>query len=272
MKKLFFLVISVSLFFVACKNKDTQAPMIFLNGDNPMYVTLNSWWEDPGVTVDDNVDGSSLVNAVSVTHDISIDGAPNGEGPTKLTGNYVVTYTVTDAAGNTSTITRDVIVKNSAEVYATKYDVVINSDPQEQIVHDTTMVVDLTVDTRTDHIVWFPKLGGKINSKPFHNTIRANAYFHREKDTVLNKVLIDIPLQRFVNYEGVDEFDTTVVYIYSVRGITNMSEIFDTISPQFRLKYQIDKYRKASNGLLDTLGYSWEIFRQGTVVEDWLSY
>ena len=271
MKKLFFIVISISLFFIACKHKDTQDPMIFLNGDNPMTVTLNSWWEDPGVTVDDNVDGSSLTNAVEVTHNIEIDGAPNGEGPTKLTGEYVVTYTVSDKAGNSATVTRQVIVKNSAEIYATKYDIDINSD-NEQIVHDSTIVADATFDTRTNHVVWFPKLGGKINRKTFNNTIRASAYFSNKIDTATNKVLIYIPLQRFVNYEGATAADTTVKYIYSVRGVNNMSYIIDTISPRFTIKYSIDKYRKATNGLLDTLGDKWEIFRQDIVVENWLSY
>ena len=274
MKKLFFLVISVSLFFASCKHKDTQAPMIFLKGDNPMIVTLNSWFEDPGVTVDDNVDGNTIENAVEVTHDVDINGPENGSGTTKLEGTYTVTYTVKDKAGNATSASRVVKVVNSATVYGTKYDVVINSltNPVGQIVRDTTMVVDLSVDPRINHLVWFPKFGGKIFNQPFHNFIRISAYFSNVKDTVQNKVFITIPLQRVVNYEGTSELDTSVKYIYSVYGIANSSYITDTISPSFVLKYQIDKYRKSVNGLLDTLGAKWEIFRQDVVIENWLSY
>ncbi len=229
MKKLLFLVISVSLFFVACKQKDTQPPMIFLNGSDPMNVTLNSWWTDPGCTVDDNVDGSSLINAIEVTHNIPINGPANGEGTTTLEGTYTVTYTVTDKAGNTNTATRTVKVVNSAEKYATSYVQKVDAT-NEDIVKDTIFpnAVTLTYDNRINYRIYFPKLGGFIN--PQHNTLRIYADIQgAHNDSVV------VPAQ----YNAFTE--NGVRYLYIISGVLGESKVLDTIDPYIKVKYKIDK-------------------------------
>ena len=69
---------------------DTTPPVITLLGDNPLTVSLNGTFSDPGVTALDAVDGdiSGLVTVGGDTVD------------TLVAGTYVVTYDVSDSEGN----------------------------------------------------------------------------------------------------------------------------------------------------------------------------
>lgn len=77
---------------------DTQAPSISLIGGNR---TLNEGdtWSEPGYTATDNVDGN-------ITNSVVVTGSVN----TSVPGVYTLTYTATDAAGNTGSVTRTVTV------------------------------------------------------------------------------------------------------------------------------------------------------------------
>lgn len=85
---------------------DTTPPVITLLGSNPVTVALNSTYTDAGVTVTDNIDGSLTANVDSSQVDVS------------QVGDYTVTYTATDAAGNTSTTTRLVQVRDAMALVA----------------------------------------------------------------------------------------------------------------------------------------------------------
>jgi M6 family metalloprotease-like protein/LPXTG-motif cell wall-anchored protein len=82
---------------------DNTAPVIELNGDNPFELEEGSEFVDPGFTATDNVDGD-VTSEVTVTSAVDIN----------TVGEYVVTYTVTDEAGNQSTVTRTVKVVEKA--------------------------------------------------------------------------------------------------------------------------------------------------------------
>jgi hypothetical protein len=77
---------------------DTQKPTITLAGANPLSVVQGTAYTEPGATWTDNVDGTGAVTAIS--------GTVN----TATVGTYTVTYSKTDAAGNTQTATRTVNV------------------------------------------------------------------------------------------------------------------------------------------------------------------
>ena len=60
-------------------------------GDNPLYINQGDTYTDPGATAIENVDGN-LTNQIVTVNNVN----------TAVAGTYTVTYTVTDAAGNTA--------------------------------------------------------------------------------------------------------------------------------------------------------------------------
>ncbi|MGA2243141.1 MAG: protease pro-enzyme activation domain-containing protein [Verrucomicrobiota bacterium] len=78
---------------------DTLAPLITLNGGNPIYVELGSTFTDPGATAND---------ACAGVVPVSVSGSVNTNAP----GTNALTYTATDGNGNTNTATRTVIVRD----------------------------------------------------------------------------------------------------------------------------------------------------------------
>jgi hypothetical protein len=76
---------------------DATAPVITVTGDNPASIAQNETYEDAGATADDAVDGTVTV-------------ASSGEVDTSTLGEYTITYTASDAAGNQATASRTVNV------------------------------------------------------------------------------------------------------------------------------------------------------------------
>ncbi len=77
--------------------EDTEKPVIRLNGDIHLRLTVGESYNEPGATASDNVDGT-------------IDAVISGQVDTSKIGTYVITYRATDQAGNTAELTRTVIV------------------------------------------------------------------------------------------------------------------------------------------------------------------
>ena len=71
---------------------ETQAPVITLNGDNPLTVYFGSTFTEPGATITDN-----NVNQAPIEYQVS------GEVNTNVPGQYILTYSAQDAAGNKAT-------------------------------------------------------------------------------------------------------------------------------------------------------------------------
>ena len=82
---------------------DTTAPVVTVTGDNPATVELGGTYTDAGATA---TDASGAVTAVA-----------SGTVDTTTVGSYVITYTSTDASGNSGTATRTVnVVDTTAPV------------------------------------------------------------------------------------------------------------------------------------------------------------
>ena len=77
--------------------RDTTSPTITVLGDNPLTLTVGATFSDPGATALDDIDGV-------------VDVTASGEVNPAVPGSYTITYTATDAAGNTATATRTVNV------------------------------------------------------------------------------------------------------------------------------------------------------------------
>ncbi|MBC7411205.1 MAG: DUF5011 domain-containing protein [Bacteroidia bacterium] len=104
--------LALSTVLVGCKKDDVDAPVVTLLGAASESKILNASYTDAGATSKDERDGdltSSIVSdaATAVKKD--------------LAGNYTVTYTSTDAAGNAGKATRTVMVKNAADAKAGSY-------------------------------------------------------------------------------------------------------------------------------------------------------
>ena len=84
---------------------DTIAPNIQLDGNNNTIVPTNSSYTDAGATASD----------ASYASDLPVTGANSDFDITKA-GNYTFTYTAEDEAGNTATITRNVIVEDTPPI------------------------------------------------------------------------------------------------------------------------------------------------------------
>ncbi|MBQ4821929.1 immunoglobulin-like domain-containing protein [Aquimarina sp. MMG016] len=80
-------------------NPDSTAPVITLNSpaQNPQIIQLGGTYTELGATALDDVDGT-------------VTATPSGTVNTSVAGSYIITYTARDAANNTATATRTVIV------------------------------------------------------------------------------------------------------------------------------------------------------------------
>ena len=113
------LILLSSLLLTACgggsDKKDTTAPVITLNGEAQMNQYLGNTFTDPGATAVDDFDGS-----VTVTVTGAVDSSQTGE--------YSLTYSATDKAGNQASVVRTVIVQQDtqAPVITINGDEVIN--------------------------------------------------------------------------------------------------------------------------------------------------
>jgi len=84
---------------------DTTAPVITLNGSSTINLNQGDTYTEQGATATDDVDGN-LTSSIVIGGDI-VD--------VNATGTYIITYNVSDAAGNTATeLTRTVIVSPDA--------------------------------------------------------------------------------------------------------------------------------------------------------------
>ena len=124
---------------------DTTAPVITLNGLSSMNHEQATEFIDPGATVTDNVDSNLIVN---------VDGEVNSA----VAGEYTLTYSASDTAGNSASETRVIIVEDTISPVVTvlgDLEVFINegdswSDPGATAIDtadgDVTIVVSGNVD------------------------------------------------------------------------------------------------------------------------------
>lgn len=92
-------IVIIAAVFTACKKTDIGMPVISLKGNNPDRVAMKSTtnYTDQGATATDDIDGTLTV---SVSGSVNMNSA----------GEYILTYTATDAAGNKATAERTVVV------------------------------------------------------------------------------------------------------------------------------------------------------------------
>jgi hypothetical protein len=98
---------------------DTEPPVIILNGPSSIELEKGTQWSDPGATVTDNVNTNlGLYYQVNGTN-TGNEGRDLPHIDTNIPGTYTITYTATDEAGNTSSQTRTVVVKEPTSTSTT---------------------------------------------------------------------------------------------------------------------------------------------------------
>lgn len=87
---------------------DHNKPILSLKGTTPITIAKGTNFEDPGARATDDVDG-----------DITDKIVRSGNVDISKVGEYVITYTVSDTSGNTSTVKRTIIVEEYADLEIT---------------------------------------------------------------------------------------------------------------------------------------------------------
>jgi hypothetical protein len=160
MKKQLIAIASVAMIagvvsFSSCKKDDTTAPSITVTGGNTQSQSLpatagQGTYTYPVVTATDDVDGDLTS---SVTYTGTVD--PNTK------GSYTLTYTVSDAAGNTATQEVTVTIVNDAEYLVGTYAVKDSMyNPSIAVGTYTDMI---TSDGSTNGKIWVTKFGNYVN-------------------------------------------------------------------------------------------------------------
>ena len=150
-----FAFILSALLLTGCKKDDTTSPGVTPNGTSPMTVTLNGTFTDPGATANDDEDGAitSISSNASSTN-------PN----VNLAGTYIISYSATDAAGNTGTATLTVIVKNAVDYLAGTY-----LTSEDGFVTSWTQTV--TASTTVNNRIIFSKFANYSNNNAIFATV-----------------------------------------------------------------------------------------------------
>ena len=97
---------SVTRTIVVNTPPDTTAAVITLTGASTINLFVGDTFTDPGATATDAVDGN-------LTSSITIAGSVD----TSSAGTYAIVYSVSDAAGNSTSVTRSVVVSVVATIY-----------------------------------------------------------------------------------------------------------------------------------------------------------
>ena len=142
-------VLATAFIFTGCKKDDVDAPVVTVTGTD-MTISLNSTFTDLGATANDEKDG-----VVTVTTSGSVN--------TSAAGTYTLTYSATDAAGNTGTAKRTVIVKHTSTTVAASYAVA------DVVAGSTTNYTDVLTAASGSTV--------RVNTTKFGNYVNTVAYF-----------------------------------------------------------------------------------------------
>lgn len=117
---------------------DTAAPVITLQGDLAVELPFGSIYLEPGYTAIDNIDGD-------ITDRVKTVGTIN----TGVAGSYILSYSVTDAAGNTGYASRTVTVLAAEELPSVTPEPELPAqEPDISIVGSSTIVLHQGSDYR----------------------------------------------------------------------------------------------------------------------------
>lgn len=139
-------LIATASVFTGCKKDDVTAPTVTLVGASTATISLQGTYTEQGAKAEDDKDGA-LTPTTSGTVDVN------------MTGTYVITYTATDAAGNSGTATRTITVVNDAASFTATYDCAI-TPPTPAYAYTQSVAASTTLNNR----IIFGKFGDYDNN------------------------------------------------------------------------------------------------------------
>jgi len=158
MKNIYFFTISgmlllaIMILLSNCKEEDTTPPTISIYGEFTMNHVLNATFIDPGATAFDDKDGNITLSIVT-TNTVNKD----------LKGTYLITYSVSDKAGNSDSKERTVNVVNSAEALAGKYNVAQTINGGNTTYYQDTITTSASVNNKIGVRLFASHINGLIN-------------------------------------------------------------------------------------------------------------
>ena len=154
----------------SCQRDDKTPPVLTLNGAITATILIGDPYTDPGATAMDARDGD-------LSSRIEVEGSVNN----LQSGTYVITYTVADFSGNTSSASRTVYVNSTMNAYEGTY-----------TVHDS--VWGGAVTDYTDQILASTSTNDRIIANRFGNQVNAAVYF----DYYTTGQQLNVPIQTLV--------------------------------------------------------------------------
>ncbi len=151
LKTTFFFFASLALVLLsACSKRDKESPVITLNGSENTSVGINTIYSELGATAIDNEDGQMVP---------LIEGVVN----TNIANTYTLSYTVTDKAGNSASVYRNIAVKNLVLYLAGTFSArKLGYDSLGVLFVDTTYSQVIAASTTINNRISFTKFGNII--------------------------------------------------------------------------------------------------------------
>ena len=110
--------------------KDTTAPVITLNGSSSITLALGVTYNELGATALDETDGTVSVQTTGTVN-------------SNVVGSYIITYTASDVAGNTATMTRNIsVISTTNETTTIDRQVSSSSDDAEEYISSGVVNAD----------------------------------------------------------------------------------------------------------------------------------
>ncbi|MBK7967817.1 MAG: DUF5011 domain-containing protein [Bacteroidetes bacterium] len=182
-----FLALS-SLVYTGCKDdEDTTPPVVTLNGDQNVTIYLQGTFTDPGATAVDDEDGTVTVST-------------SGTVDNNFADDYTITYSATDAAGNSGTNFRVVTVANElgSSAFEGTYNCIITSPG----IPTYTYSESLTLSNSLNKALEWSKFGDYSNANAKLNIVigtnkQVTAHYHKQ----LCVEMCQFPLSVEVNFD-----------------------------------------------------------------------
>ena len=203
---------------------DDEAPVVSLVGDSSITIDYGAEYTEQGASVTDNLD-----------EDVSV--VTTGTVDSMQSGTYVITYTATDSCGNSSSVTRDVIVSlpiaDDFEVFS-GFTFWSDEAPDQ--------VYDVFSDTAFDFSWW--------NYYYYYDEINAYVGYDNDYDSGF-----DMTIQSPESITQAPQSVTVTIYVTSLDGVWNYDTLQGQVNGGALGDSGIDYYDIFSNGGIGTISF-----------------